>query len=108
MMLQLLLSVVLPLAIGFALCCTLWPQARPLGSDFLLKLSLSVGPGFGILSCVYFLQLAFVGPSRTLLFYELIALLVVLVAALVYRGVRAKGPDGRRAWWEPARGFRQR
>src|SRR5215216_6220473 len=91
MMFLLLLSVVLPLAIGFALCCILWPQARPVWSSSLLKLSLSVGAGFGLLSCVYFLQLAFVGHSRRLFLAELIALLIALVAVLIYRSIREKG-----------------
>src|SRR5215208_6270405 len=90
MTLQVLLSIVLPLAIGFALCCVLWPRARPVRSDFLLKLSLSVGPGFGIISCLYFLQLAFIGHSRNLLLAELIALLIALAAVLSYRIIRGK------------------
>jgi Dolichyl-phosphate-mannose-protein mannosyltransferase len=91
MILQSLLSVILPLALGFALVCVFWPGTRPVRSSLLLKLSLSVGSGFGIFSSLYFLQLALSGPSRNRLAAESLALLIILLAALAYRIMRLKG-----------------
>ena len=101
MIFQLVLSIVLPLAIGFVLICILWPQSRPTRSDFVLKLSLSVGVGFGLLSCIYFLQLSFFKHSREYLFAEVIAFLILLVAVLAYRIVRHKGSPATMPQQEP-------
>jgi len=101
MIFQLALSIGLPLAMGFALICILWPQSRPTRSDLVLKLSLSVGVGFGLLSCVYFLQLSFSKHSREYLFAEVIALFITLVAVLAYRIIRRKGSTASMPRQEP-------
>jgi 4-amino-4-deoxy-L-arabinose transferase-like glycosyltransferase len=92
MIFQSLVSVASPLAIGFLLVCILWPGGRPVRSDLLFKLCLSVGPGLGIFSCLYFLQLSLSGPSRKQFAAEVVALTAALLAALSYRVMRAKGP----------------
>jgi 4-amino-4-deoxy-L-arabinose transferase-like glycosyltransferase len=91
MIFQSLLSIIIPLALGFALVCILWPGTRPVRSSLLLKLSLSVGPGFGLFSCLYFLQLSLFGPSRKRLAAGALALFIVLLAGLSYRVLRLKG-----------------
>lgn len=85
MILSLLLAILIPQIIAFIFISTLWPGQKPLRSDFLLKMCLAVGIGFGILSCTYFLQLLLFGPSRGALVSTQIALLVLLGAALYYR-----------------------
>jgi hypothetical protein len=92
MIFELLFSLILPVAIGFVLACALWPAARPVRADLLLKLSLSVGLGFGLFSCLYFLQLSLSGPSRKRLAAEAVALFVLLLAVWSYRVLRQKGP----------------
>jgi hypothetical protein len=91
MIFQSFLSIVCPLAIGFLLVCILWPGPRPVRSDLLFKLSLSVGLGFGLFSCLYFMQLSLFGPSRKRFAAEVIALILALLAVLVYRVMRLKG-----------------
>ncbi|HVG22070.1 MAG TPA: glycosyltransferase family 39 protein [Blastocatellia bacterium] len=91
MIFQSFLSVASPLVIGFLLVCVLWPGARPVRSDFLFKLCISVGPGFGLFSCLYFLQLSLFGPSRKKFAAEVLAVTAALLAALLYRVLRSKG-----------------
>lgn len=90
MILPLLLSIFLPQLIALTLISIVWPVQRPKRSDFLLKFCLAVGIGFGILSCLFFLQLSLFGPSRTGLVSTQIALLIVLLAIFFYRTKGAK------------------
>jgi hypothetical protein len=84
MILLLLLSCLTPIAIAFILISILWPEQVPLRFAFLLKLCLAVGVGFGLLSCLYFLQLSLFGPSRRGLISTEIALLAILLALFFY------------------------
>ena len=101
MILQSLLSIILPLVLGFALVCVFWPGTRPVRSSLLLKLSLSVGSGFGLFSIIYFLQLCLFGPSKNRLAAEALVLLIVLAAVLAYRIMRLKGSPSTEPQQEP-------
>jgi 4-amino-4-deoxy-L-arabinose transferase-like glycosyltransferase len=90
MILLLLLSILLPQLTAVILIWIVWPVQKLTTYDFLLKFCFAVGIGFGILSCVFFLQLSLFGPSRTGLVSTQIALLIVLVAILFYRTKGAK------------------
>src|SRR5262245_19253935 len=93
MILKLLLSIAVPQIVGFCVVSSLWPNPRPLRSQLLLKLSLSVGIGFGILSSVYFLQLSLLGPSRKGLLIAEAALLVLALALCFYRLKSQRNPE---------------
>lgn len=80
-----LLSCLAPLVIGFLLISLLWPEQPALRNDLPLKLCLAVGVGFGVLSCIHFLQLSLFGPSRRGLISTQIALLAVLIAIFFYK-----------------------
>src|SRR6266567_1072942 len=85
MILNLVLAVLIPQLTAFILISAVWPRERPNRSHLLLKCCLAVGTGFGILSCVYFLQLSWFGPSRKGLAAAQIALLICALAILFYR-----------------------
>src|SRR2546428_11484938 len=85
MIVSLLFSILAVVLIGFGLVSILWPDQVSLRSQFLLKLCLGVGIGFGFLSCVYFLQLSLFGPSRRILASTQVTLLILLVATFLYR-----------------------
>lgn len=90
MILLLLLSLLLPQLTAVILIWIVWPVQKLTRYDFLLKFCFAVGIGFGILSCVFFLQLSLFGPSRTGLVSTQIALLIALVAIFFYRTREAK------------------
>lgn len=77
-----LLAALLGFASGFALVSLGWSRRGPLVFDLLLRASLSVGFGFGILSVEYFVCRAF---NLTNLFAVDLAVLALLAAALVFR-----------------------
>ncbi|MFY9570403.1 MAG: glycosyltransferase family 39 protein, partial [Blastocatellia bacterium] len=85
MILQSVLWCLAPLLIALLLISVLWPEQTRQWYSFPLKLCFAVGVGFGLLSCVYFLGLSFWGPSRTRLLWTQLALLVILIAVLLYR-----------------------
>lgn len=79
-------AVVLCLASGFLLVCLSFSRQRPLFSDLLLKVSLSVGFGLGIFSVFCFLSML-LGTSRLLLVdFAVFALLVVCILLFRTRG----------------------
>lgn len=85
MLLSLFLSVFIPQLIGFILILAAWPTVKPVRANLILKSCLSVGCGFGILSCLYFLQLSFFGPSRKVLAAGQVVFLICASAVLFYR-----------------------
>lgn len=91
MIFEVLFSIALPVGIGFTLVCILWPDTNPVRADWMFKLCLSAGPGLGIFSCLYVLQLSLFGPSRRRLAAEAMALFMLLLAILTYRILRLKG-----------------
>lgn len=95
MILSVLLVCLVPLGIAFILISILWPGQAPWRSGLLLKLCLSVGVGFGVLSCVYFLQLSLFGPSRRGLVSTQIAVLAILIAVF-FKNIRSmnRSPTG--------------
>ena len=56
-----LVSVLVPLALGFLFLCLLWPDSASVFADFLFKCCLSVGFGFGISSGMVFVWLLLAG-----------------------------------------------
>lgn len=54
-------SVLVPIALGFLFLCAFWPADGAVLSDLPLKCFLSVGFGFGISSCIFFLRLLLTG-----------------------------------------------
>lgn len=78
----------LPLALAFLLISILWPSRGLPGGDPFLKLSLSAGVGFGLLSSIYFVQVCLIGPSRVGLALAMVATVITL--CFVYRRAGAK------------------
>ena len=89
-----LLSCLAPLVIAFVLISLLWPEQTKLRYELPLKLCLAVGIGFGVLSCMYFLQLSLVGPSRRGLISTQVALLAGLIAIFFYKRKSLKRSPG--------------
>lgn len=85
MILSLLLGCLAPIATAFILISILSPEQLRPRSRFPLKVCLAIGIGFGVLSCVFFLQLSFFGPSRRGLVSTQAALLAILLALLLYK-----------------------
>src|SRR5215510_849238 len=85
MTLRLILSILAPQITAFILISAVWPGQTRIRSHFLLKCCLSIGAGLGLLSCVYFLQLALFGPSRKGLVIALVAVVIPAIALFVYR-----------------------
>src|SRR5262245_36960185 len=85
MILPLLVSVLLPQLIAFLLISILWPTESRSRFYLPIKLCLSAGTGFGIVSCLYFLQLSVFGPSRRKFVAALGMLLVILIVAFLFR-----------------------
>lgn len=78
----LLLSLLLPMFIGFLCISIYWPWQGQESDHLLLKASLSVGMGLGISSCIYFLCLLFLGPSNIIMLIEIVIL--ISLAALYW------------------------
>ena len=85
MILGLVLSILIAQLIAFILISVAWPREMHIRSNLLLKTCLAAGTGFGILSCVYFLQLSWFGPSRKGLAAAQIAQLIGALAILFCR-----------------------
>ena len=83
MILSLLVSILVPQLIATVLVFLVWPPRVPL-SSLPLKICLAAGIGLGIFSCLYFVQLLVLGPSRNILISIEIVLLAILTAILVY------------------------
>lgn len=66
---------------GLVLVVSLWPNNRPLFSDFGLKCCLSIGAGFGLVSAHLFLCLVIFGNIDKIIPFELILLPVLVVGS---------------------------
>ncbi len=76
-----LLAILLSTFIGFAFVSAIWEAARFCRFSFWIKLSLSIGLGFGITSLDFFFSLPATRlPSRFFIIVEVVSLLVVLWA----------------------------
>jgi len=85
MIFKLLLALFLPILSGFLLVNLFWRDKSSVFSDFLLKLSLSVGSGIGLSSCLYYILLMFFNDFiRSFIFVESV-LAVFLSVLLVYK-----------------------
>src|SRR5437762_11120209 len=84
MILLSLLSCLVPLVIAYLLISILWPS-QSMRLSLPVKISLAVGVGLGVLSCIYFLLLSTFGPSRRGLLTTQIVLLAVLTALFFYK-----------------------
>ena len=58
----------------------MWPERTTLRYSLPLRICLAMGVGFGVLSCIYFLQLSLLGPSRLGLISTQVALPAILTA----------------------------
>src|SRR6516165_2192462 len=80
MMLSLLLSLAVPLLVGFSFIALLWPKREALRCHFLLKACLATAIGFGISSCAFFIWLSSLGARRErFVILEVLLLVVSLV-----------------------------
>ncbi|MFQ5666426.1 MAG: hypothetical protein ACE5I7_08335 [Candidatus Binatia bacterium] len=94
-----LVALLAPVATGFFLLCGLWPERRAIRSQLLLKLSLAVGVGWGIASCLFFLCLPLFTPvRRALVIFDVLSFLLALG---VYFTTRSTRPPQRRAGQQP-------
>lgn len=103
-----LLSILVPQLIAFGILSSLWAGQRPIRAHFLLKICFAVGLGFGILSCLFFLQLLFFGASRQVLASTLITVLIIVAAISFYRLKSKRNAPLREAVGEPLPGSRLR
>ena len=86
---SLALAALLCLASGFVVVCLGWSRRSPLAADILLRLSLSVGFGFGILSIAYFFSRVFGVENLLLADAGVLALLLVVLVLLRLRASTA-------------------
>jgi len=89
-MIVLLLSILIPVFIGFLLCHLLWQPTSRSESPFWIKAYLSVGLGLGISSCCFFLWLLFLKPdvkSFIILEFVIIAMLLLVYSVSSKRNI---------------------
>jgi hypothetical protein len=79
MIILLLISLIIPLAIGYFIISSFWPETELSQNDFLIRSFIGGGLGFGITSCFFFVWLLVVGPSIGGLVTVEIALLISLI-----------------------------
>jgi hypothetical protein len=84
-LLPLLLSLIIPLAIGFSFVSIFWYRKGPPPFHHLIKSCLAIALGFGVTSCVFFIWLSFLGSSREVFFIIEITLLVISSAIVLYK-----------------------
>ncbi len=53
-MFTLVLTILIPLLFGFILVFFLWPNQKPFYYDFLIKVNIAIGLGFGIFVSYFF------------------------------------------------------
>jgi hypothetical protein len=83
MIFSLLLSVAIPLLLGFIMAFFLWPGSRFVLYHLMAQLSISAGLGFGICSVIFFLWLLIFGSDKGFPVFEG-ALSLLSIAALPY------------------------
>jgi hypothetical protein len=88
------LGAFLCLASGFMLVCLGWSRRSPLASDVVLRLSLSVGFGLGIISVAYFFTRVFGVANLLLVDVGVLALLLIVYLLLRARASSANPGDG--------------
>ena len=81
MILALLVSLLIPVVIGYCLVCLIWPERLP--GYRLIKCCLAIGVGYGLTSCVFFL-LTLAGLSSLVLFVLETVVAVVLGVAFLF------------------------
>lgn len=72
------ISLIIPLAIGYFITSSFWPEEDT--GDFPVRVFLGGGLGFGITSCLFFIWLLIVGPSIG----GLVAVEIALLVSLIY------------------------
>src|SRR6266511_3040870 len=80
-----LLSLVIPLLIGFSIVSILWSRKGPTLFHLLIKACLAIAVGFGVSSCVFFIWVSSLSPSREKFFIIEITLLLASMTILLYR-----------------------
>lgn len=82
MIFSLLLSIFIPLLLGFVLISFLWPDQRPF-HYFILKGSIATGLGVGFFSIIFFVWLLVLGTGKDFIIFDK-ALFVLLIISLFY------------------------
>jgi hypothetical protein len=86
MIVGLSLSLVIPLSLGFILIHTLLPLKKRISTHFLLKISLAVGLGFGITSCIYFIALISMRTQiQGIILYEAVIFIFIVLMFIFVR-----------------------
>src|SRR5215210_7444088 len=91
-MFYLLISLLIPVLMGFTFVSILWPGS--IRANLFVKSCLAIGTGFGIFSLLFFLFLSIFGASRKGLLLAEAVLIISLVAGLVYKIKRQKSDEG--------------
>lgn len=88
-LLSAIISIMIPLLLGFMLVSVLWPPRIPFKLQFLLKFFLASGLGLGITSCIFFLWLLlppyFAGNFTGFIMIEILITVCAVIACLSYR-----------------------
>jgi len=93
-MYELLFPILISLASGFALIWLLWPAHKPNFPALFLRICLSLGVGFGMSSCGFFLWLVFFGPPGSVFITVETAVLFGLIGVIaLWRRRSAPPPD---------------
>jgi len=85
LIIKLCLSLLISLSVGFIFIQSFLPIRKNFFAQFLLKISLAVGLGYGITSCTYFLTLLTIGPQIDGVIVSEATLLFFLSCFFVYR-----------------------
>jgi hypothetical protein len=83
-MLALVLTIFIPILFGFILVFFLWPNQKPFYYDFLIKVNIATGLGFGISSAIYFLWLLVVGPNSIFIIFERVLFIFLITILICY------------------------
>lgn len=90
MIFPLLLSILMPLFLGFVLVFFMWPNQRLSNYHLLIKGIIATGLGFGISSIIFFLYLLFLGTNNSFFILFEKALFILLIIIFLYIVKRQK------------------
>lgn len=91
-MFTLVLTILMPLLLGFILVSFLWPNQKQFYCDFLIKANIGVGLGFGILSIIFFLWLLVLGPNGIFFIFEKL-LFIILIVIIAWHLIKTRKPN---------------
>ncbi len=90
-----MLTIIVPLLLGFNLLSLLWPKQQSFEHDLLIKGSIAMGLGFGISSILFFLWLLALGPNSNFLIFETTLLLLAFSFYLIVKQTFSVPPEMR-------------